>query len=222
MTIRWPCSVLRSRNIAADIAPRSLAAPASVSGISQVVASDAGIWKVTLGEIVVRKREHVLAFRAVANLLEGRLGTILVPICRAYQPVPNGWRELGLYVPVPHSDDAPFDDDAEYQGGAIFVTVAAPTAARAVSMSVNVASSGEIQAGQHFSVGERLYRVRSFDADTGIMTFRPPLRDSVAAGSEIDFDDPVCRMRLASDQEMDLDLQMRRFGQPTVSFIEAL
>lgn len=221
MTIRWPISRLRARDVAFDIAPRSLAGPSSVSGYTQIVSSDAGIWKATFGNIIIKSRAEVLAFRALANLLEGRLGTILVPLCRAYQPVPAD--SDALYEDVPHSDDALFDDDSGYVGTVIDVVAADPAAVRAVSMTVTVNYAGDIEPGQHFSLGNgRLYRVRTFDADTGAMTFRPPLREAVAAGDALNFDDPVCLMRLASDDAMNLELSLRRFGSPSVSFIEAL
>jgi hypothetical protein len=223
MTIRWPDSILRPQNVAFDIAPRSLAGPSSVSGYTQTVASDAGIWKATYGNIIIRNRQSVLAHRAISALLEGRLGTILVPLCRAYQPVPDGAVAAGLYEDVPHSDESLFDDDTGYVGTVIDVVAAAPAAARAVSMTVTVNYAGDIEPGQHFSVGDgRLYRVRSFNADTGAMTFRPPLREAVAAGEALNFDDPCCRMRLAEDSGMDLELSLRRFGSPTVKFIEDL
>lgn len=220
MTIRWPCEVLAPQNVAFDIAPRSLAGPSSVSGKSQVVSSDAGIWKATYGSLIVRSRDAVLAHRAIAALLEGRLGTILIPLCRAYQPVPEGAVEAGLYDAVPHSDDAFFSDDSGYLGLVIDVVAAANAAVRATSMTVTVTYAGDIEPGQHFSIGERLYRVRTFNATTGAMTFRPPLREAVIAGDRLEFDDPVCRMRLQEDSGMDLELALRRFGSPTVNFIE--
>ncbi len=220
MTLRWPVGVLRPQNVSFDIAPRSLAGPSSVSGKTQVVSSDAGIWKVAYSGVVVRDRQSVLAFRGISTILEGRLVPILVPLCRGYQPVPPEADEYNLYDTVPHSDETPFSDGAEYQGGVISVMAADGAPVRAVSMRVDVGLAGDIQPGQHFSIGERLYRVRSFDADTGELTFRPPLRDAVEAAADLNFDDPVCRMRLASDTEMDLELALRRFGNPTVSFIE--
>jgi hypothetical protein len=220
VTIRWPERVLIPQNPSFNIAPRSLAGPSSVSGKTQVISSDAGIWKATFGNILVRNRASVLTHRAIATLLEGRLGTILVPRCRDYQPVPEGAIEDGLYDEIEHDDDTLFDDDAGYVGTVIDVVAAAPAAARAVSMTVDVNNAGEIQPGHDFSIGERMYRVRSFDEDTGLLTFRPTLREAVAAGAQLNFDDPVCRMRLASDDAMDLELSLRRFGTPTVQFIE--
>lgn len=223
MTIRWPIERLRAQNISVDLAPRTLAGPSSVSGVTQVVSSDAGIFKITLGSIIVKSRAEVLAFRAIANLLEGRLGQILIPICRQYQPVPAAAVADGLYDDVPHDDDTLFDDDTGYVGTVIDVVAAAPAAVRAVSMTVTVNYAGDIEPGQHFSLGNgRLYRVRTFDADTGAMTFRPPLREAVAAGDRLEFDNPVLLCRLASDTEMNLELSLRRFGSPTVNFVESL
>lgn len=220
MTITWPIHVLRPRNVSFDIAPRSLAGPSTVSGAGQVVASDAGLWKISLGNILVHNSQERLAFRALATLLEGRLNPILIPLCRADQPVPAGAVAAGLYEPVPHDDDAPFDDESEYSGTVIDVVAASAAAVRAVSMTVTVNYAGDIQSGQNFSIGERLYRVRTFDPDTNELTFRPPLREAVEIGDRLEFDNPVGRFRLATDGEMDLDLEMRRNGSPTVNLIE--
>lgn len=221
-TPRWPCDVLRAQNIAADISPRSLAAPPSTSGFGQVVASDAGIWKVTLGNVLVRDRTSVITFRAIANLLEGRLNPIIVPLCRAYQPVPDGAVASGLYEQVPHGDETLFGDGTGYVGRVIDVVTVGAWAARAVSGFVQVNYAGRIEPGQHFSIGDRLYRVRTFDEDTGAITFRPPLREAVSSGAQLEFDDPVVRCRLADDAGMDLELAFRRFGNPTVNFVEDL
>lgn len=220
MTIHWPVHALAPKDVAFDISPRSLASPSSVSGFGQAVASDAGIWKATLGGVIIRRREHTLAWRAIDNLLEGRLNPILVPLCRGYQPVPTGGE--ALYRPAPHSDDGLFDDATGYIGRVIDVKTVGSMALRAVSGTVSVSYAGRIEPGQHFSAGERLYRVRSFNADTGAITFRPPLREAVPSGANLEFDDPVCRMRLATDDAMNLELTLRRFGNPTVNFIEDL
>lgn len=220
MTIRWPCLALVSQDIAFNIASRSLSGPASVSGVSQVVASDAGIWTARLGNIVILSRDHVLAFRALAALLDGRLGTILVPASRAFQPVPTEAR--GAYEAVVHDDGATFSDGSGYRNRVIDVVAAAAAPARATTMTVEVRVAGDIQPGHYFSIDERLYRVRSFDAASGALGFRPVLREAVAAGTPLEFDDPVCRMRLAGDAEMDLELAMRRTALPSVNFIEAL
>jgi hypothetical protein len=219
--IRWPCELLRPQNVSFDIDSRSLAGPASVSGATQVVASEAGIWKATYGNIIVKSRAAVLTHRAIAALLEGRLGSILVPLCKAYGPSSGAVVDQGYFAQVPHSDDAFFDDGTGYVGSLTNVVLAANAAVRATTLNVTVTyAADDIQPGMHFSLGERLYRVRTFDASTGTMTIRPPLREPATAGDQLEFDDPVCRMRLLQDDGMDLELALRRFGNPTVQFVE--
>lgn len=221
MTIRWPEKVLRAQNVAFNIAPRSLSSSPAISGAVQVVASDAGIWKATFSNVIVRNRQHVLAFRGISTILEGRLGRILVPLCRGYQPLLRGWQSL--YDPVAHSDGALFSDGSGYAGSVIDVRLAGSVAVRAVSANVDIAVADYLQPGQNFSIGERLYRLRTVNYTSttrAAITFRPPMREAAGLGDRLEFDDPVCRMRLASDTEMDLELALRRFGAPTVNFVE--
>lgn len=223
MTIRWPERVLRPQNVAIDIASRSLSGPPSISGSVQVVSSDAGIWKATFGSVVMNARDHVLAWRGIQTLLEGRLGSILVPNCRGYQPVSQVAKDLALYAPVEHSDGAPFADGAGYQGQGVDAKLTASVAARAVSASISVRHAAQLEPSQRFSIGERMYALRSVvytGTETASIAFRPPLREAAVAGARLNFDDPVCRMRLATDDAMDLELALRRFGSPTVNFVE--
>jgi len=223
MTPLWPLGVLKPQSVTFEIAPRTLAGPSSVSGVAQVVASDAGIWKATYSNLIIntRKREPVLAMRAISALLEGRVHPILVPMCRGYQPYAPEWK--GLYDPVPHSDDSPFSDGSEYQSSVIDVTLASNIPVRGTTANIAIHVAHEIQPGQHFSIGERLYRIRTIE-HTGegavTITFRPPAREAATIGTRLEFDFPVCRMRLASDNEMDLALDYGRWSFPSVNFIE--
>lgn len=222
-TILWPVGVLRPRNVSFDIYPRTLAGPTSVSGKTQTVSSDAGIWRITFGDITVRNRAEVLAWRGVDVLLDGRLNPVLVPFCRAYQPVPAGAVAAGLYDGVTHDDDTPFDDETEYVQSVIGVTTSAAASAGATSLSATITYADTIAPGQVFSIGERAYRVRTItyaSATSATITFRPPLREAVASGAELNFDNPVCRVRLASDSEMALMLSGRRRATETVNFVE--
>lgn len=160
MTIRWPDQVLSPRGLSVDLASRSLSGPASISGSVQVVASDAGIWKVTFDAIPVVSEQKIKAWRAVAGLMEGRLNPIVMPISRFYQPA---WveGENELVEPVPHSDQAFFGDGAGYVGSVNKARLAGSVAARATTANVVVTYGGQLEPGQHFSIGERLYRIRT-------------------------------------------------------------
>lgn len=222
-TILWPRSVLKPKRDPFNIAPRTLAGPSSVSGVSQVSASDAGIWKATFADIIIKRgTASILAFRAIANLLEGRMHPILVPRCCAYQPFDPDWKDL--LNRVPHSDTSPFSDGGLYRSRAIDIRLISNIPLRGTTANIAIVAAGQLQPGQDFSVGERMYRIRTVEmtgANTATITFRPPAREAVAAGTEMEFDRPVCRMRLATDAEMDLDLDLvAPWSYPTVNFIE--
>jgi hypothetical protein len=219
----WPLDVLPPRNPSFDLAPRSLSGPASISGHVQVAASDAGIWTATYDAVPVVNDQKVKAWRAIDMLLEGRLFPILVPFSRLYQPVPAGAVEAGLYDAIPHADDAFFNDDTGYVGRVIDVTLAGSIATRSVAASVVIHNAARLEPAQHFSIEERLYRLRTVvytSETTADITFRPPLREAASLGAQLEFDDPVCRMKLASDGEMKLPLEYARWGFPTVNFVE--
>lgn len=223
MTIRWPDNVLAPRDVAFDIAPRTVAGPSSVSGASQVISSSAGIWTATFGGITVNTRNRVLTWRAIATLLEGRLGSILLPFCRGYQPITPGAIADGLYDGVPYSDDASFSDGSLFVGASISVQLTASISVGGTTANVSIAYGDTIQPGQVFSINDHAYRVRTavYTSDTAAtLTFRPTLRVAATTGDLLDFDDPVVKMRLASDNEMDLLLDGRRFAYPTISFVE--
>ncbi|WP_024900317.1 hypothetical protein [Brucella rhizosphaerae] len=222
-TILWPRSVLKPKRDPFNIAPRTLAGPASVSGVSQVSASDAGIWKATFADIIIKRgTASILAFRAISTMLEGRLHPILVPRCCAYQPFDPDWKDL--LNRVPHSDTSPFSDGGLYRSRAIDIRLTSNIPLRGTTVNIAIVAAGQLQPGQDFSVGERMYRIRTVQMtgeNTATITFRPPAREAVAAGTDMEFDRPVCRMRLATDGEMDLDLDLvAPWSYPTVNFIE--
>lgn len=217
----WPIDVLKPRKLNFNLAPRSLSGAPSVSGAVQVVSSDAGIWKATLENLGVYDIQRVKAWRGIANLLEGRLRPIVVPLTSRYQPIPDAYRPL--LAPVPHSDHAFLGDGSGYVSQIIDASLASSVALRAVSASINISHADHLEPGQDFSIGERLYRIRTvtYTSDTTAnITFRPPLREAATAGTRLEFDQPVCRMRLATDGEMDLDLDLDRWGFPSVNFVE--
>ncbi len=215
--IYWPRGVLRPNNVSLTLNERNLATSPAVSGYTQVVSSGPPIWSATFGAIDIRTEQQRRLWRALAALSEGRRNVFIVPFCRGDQP-----RATGADVKtVPHSDDAPHDDDAPYSQGFNDVLVGAAASAGAVSITLDISIAGTIQPGNYLSINDRLYIIRKTPTPTTIEIW-PPLRKSIIAGDWVEFDNPTCRMRLASDQEMSIDFQRLRFGNATVSFIEDL
>lgn len=124
---------------------------------------------------------------------------------------------------MPHSDDALFDDGSSYVSFPIIIEAAADALAGAASISVSKILAGRIDPGMDFSIGHRLYRVRKIESQSSVaavLKIWPTLREDVAEGEALDFYRPVCKVRLATDREMNLSLELGRYDTPSVQFIE--
>ncbi len=224
MTLFWPMAALPARDFAINPSFRNTRGAASIAtGAEQITASDAGRWKATLGGVRVGDGARRKLFRALQSLLEGGLTPILIPLCGADQPFPAGAAKTR--TPLPHGDGSFFSDGTGYAQDVIAVTLAAGAARRATELSVTKVQAGDLEPSHHFSIGERLYRIKAVQAQSAsaaTLTIWPPLREAVPAGAALRFDSPVCRMRLASDQEMDLELALRRSASLSIRFVEAL
>lgn len=226
MTIQWPRELLPPQQPMFHIAPMNISGPVSASGAADVISGDAGFWRASYGSVVVTTRDRVMTWRAISAKLRGRLYPILVPYCGMYQPFPLDANGKPIFPAiVPHSDGSYFSDGSGYFSGTINVTLNVSKTAGAVTGSVTVNAAGAIQPGQVFSFGERMYEIvdAEYLSETTVnLTWQPPLRDAVSSGAVLNFDRPVCRMRLASDTEMQLSLDMNKRGFPTVNFVEDL
>jgi len=204
----------------------NLSGPVSGSGAADVISGDAGFWRASYGSVVVTTRDRVLTWRAISAKLRGRLYPILVPFCGMYQPYPLDALGKPIFTStVPHSDGSYFSDGSGYLSGMIRATLDTALPVHAISGNVTVDVAGTIQPGHVFSFGERMYEILDaeyLDETHITLTWQPPLREAVAAASELNFDRPVCRMRLVSDSEMQLQLDMNKRGFPTVNFVEDL
>ena len=221
MTLVWPRKILQPQQPRPHyLSHMNISGPVSNAGLSDVISGDAGFWRCTYASIIVTTRDRVITWRGIAAKLQGRLNPILVPYCGAYQPLVGS-----PSAPVPHDDGSFFDDGTGYVGSRTQVVLTADVAKRAVSCTVDVIAADTLQPGQVFSLGERLYQITDVVDLTGTLkqlSFMPPAREAVTADTELEFTNPVCRMRLASDDAMALDLDMNKRGFPSVDFVEDL
>lgn len=226
MTLRWSPR-LQPKDVAVNPGPRPIGGPPALDGGAQWVQSDAGCWYIDYYGISVVESDRIKLFRILQGLLNGPATSILVPTFDCKQaPWPldgSGRKIIGSYTP--HSDGTPFSDDTLYYNQSIDITCAVASAGlSALTITVNMA--GELQGGEHFSVGERLYRIIGIEqvSSSPLMydvDIWPPLREAIADGAQLDFDRPVCRCILADPRGLMLTLQSRVIGRPNVSFIEA-
>lgn len=151
-------------------------------------------------------------------------------------------------VRSPFDDGSTFSDTGEFETKMILGSVTAVAASRSRSITVQMPvfagdfswdfsnpdffsgddGSGHYTplAGQFFSIGEYLYVIATaipvHDPNDGVYTLaiRPGLRIAANVGDQIDFSRPVCRMRLATDETGELDLDMLRFANVSLDFVE--
>ena len=229
--IIWPIQTLYPASGGFNPAAATVAGGVAIGGGSQVSASSQGLWAASFKGVNAESREQILAAHALAAKLEGAANPVIVPwfgITALIAPLPSGVTSIEPYDPVPHSDGSYFSDGSVYaHSPVIVVTASGSAAAGAASISVTIASSGEIMAGMHFSTGEdvtrRLYRIKSViyaTATTATITFWPNLRHAVASGATLDFEKPECVMRLASDMNASLLLDAPHRGTLDIDFVE--
>lgn len=189
----------------------------SLSGISDPIASDGGgYWRLDATNGSTRTREGGLAWRAVGDLLDGGATAVDVLLCdRFFSPA-------DAPALVPHSDTAPLSDGTLYQSsGAAYTAAAAPL--RSTRLAIAGIAQRPLIGGETFSIthprwGNRAYRIIGIDGDT--ITIRPPLREAIEAGTELDFDTPRCRMHLAPGFTISNATNIGRYGACALSLVE--
>lgn len=226
MTILWPLRVLTPVDVSVDLQANPISGGPSMSGGMQFIQSDAGYWTISYGSVAIHTPQQVKLWRAIAGMLSGPVVPIMVPAFdkRAPWPLDEAGNEIRTYGDIPFDDCTLFDDGTGFYQPVIDAT-AGTASAGATSLDITMNYGSEPESGQFFSVGERLYQIVTVDDSAAPLytcTVTPPLREAIAADATCDFDNPACRMRLASAGEMKLTLASARFGSPTVNFIEDL
>jgi hypothetical protein len=220
----FPATIARENSILFELTASTITAGQTASGIIPLTRMDGGgLWKASFNDVSIISPDQVRTWRAIAAYCEGGAQPIIVPMCdRRYLPglLPLADQDTPHSDETPHSDDTPYTMALTIQA---FIQTAAPL--RSTLLHITFTSGGPFVAGNHFSInhpglGPRLYRVVEYDG-SAICEIRPPLRGPVTASTPIELERPACVMRLATSDAMDLTLTQRKFGSPTVNFIEA-
>lgn len=202
----------------------------SLSGQERFIASDAGRWRYGF-TVPLRKRDDVLAWRAITGLVEGRAYLIRVPICDGlFDPAAVAGIRSSLLASigsngVPHSNGAYFSNGAGYAVSLSTATVAAFAGQGATSIRITMPTGLRPDPGQFFSDGDRIYKVKTATLVSGTtytVTFTPRLRQAIQGGADISFDRLRCLMRIADDEAIRTELALLRYGEIAIDFVEAL
>lgn len=220
MADTFPTALFGFKSQDVDIERQILSGSTSLSGETDVVATDGGgrVYA-EFGEGDLIDRDKVLAWRALITMLEGGVTQMVVPFCDLRHQ-PYGGEHTATYGDgTTHSDGTPFS------GGGPFAETTGAAALRATSLQFNGGFSRPLIGGEWFTIthptkGERAYRVRTVVG--GTLSFRPPLREAVGAGVSLDFANPRCVMVQDSEASPPSSkITNRRHTVAEIRFVEA-
>lgn len=164
---------------------------------ADVVTTDGGGWWVAdFGLMRASSAAHHRALRAMALRLRGGR-RVEVPFLEK--------ASTGGLTSVGFSDGASFSDDTEFQSGAVTAVLDEPLALRADVAVIRITSGHQLLGGDVFSLlrsptlGSELHATSAVEALSGnrwAVEIGPQFRQAYPAGTEVNFNDPCCAMRL--------------------------
>lgn len=224
--LNWPAA-LTPGMVEFFVDARNRGGGPSLSGREQVVDSLASVWRATLGDIAVNSRAQLFAARALVAALSGRRNPILVPTFergRAPFPVDRYGRTLNARtLRTPSLDGTAYADPISLLDDQVRAEVAVGGAQFGQEISIRMLAGSAPQAGHYFGVGQFLHLITRVVSTAGAVTAvecAPAFRAAIPAGAIVNFTSPVCRMRLASDDQGRLPLRLNRHGMLALEFIE--
>lgn len=181
----WP-SVLKPRKVTVQPQFGNMGGGRSISGIDQIVASDAGFWQIVFDEIPVASPAQQLAARAIAAQAGGRLNPINVTTFEQWWMTPSPSKTVAAVASA---------------SGAIALGTN-------VGVVINLTTGTAIQAGMDFSAvgasSTRRYRVSAITNVSGSLytcNIWPPCREAISNGGSLNFATPGLTVRFATDTE---------------------
>lgn len=217
--------ILRARSVSWMLRNTTRGGGASTTGQEQVVASPTGRWtaNVTFNVFSGDEDQAVLAYRALIR--RGRAAVFAVP--QYDDRGPAAYAGLGLPAAgVSHSDESLFADGVGYAQGLASAALVDGVALNATEMRISLATGLLLVDGMRLGFPDnRLHEIDEVLAWDGgnVWTVRvaPWTRAAYSSGTEINFDNPLCRMRLATDDTGMLNVSSRSLSNPTIEFVEA-
>lgn len=220
--MQWPATIVpRQAMFHPDTPSRS--GGLSMTGSEQVTVSNAGRWRARI-EAPIMEEESVLTLRAFLAQMQGRAGTVLVPKWELFGPRDVNGKRFNHVEAT--NVDLNFDLSGFGQSEYTHASLSASAALGATRISVTLLNGEGPRPGQYFGIGQRLYLCQSvWQANVGDPTtiqFWPRLRTAAELGERVILDRPVCLMRLSEDNSGELMLDLGRWGNATLDFVEAI
>ncbi|MBY5553719.1 hypothetical protein J0664_06090 [Rhizobium leguminosarum] len=224
--VEWPLCLLTPSQVQANVVAFTRSGGRSLGGVEPVVRTDLGYWAIDYSGVVIqnRYRDQWRTWQAIRQKLGGRAGLVAVRVPSSLT-APYVSDHFEPMTEVPHDDDMPFDDDAEYAQGAISILSEGVTPISSTSIALRVVNAGSDLVGARFSYNHALYEIGpviSIDGDVWTVPISPSVRELIPGGAALEFDQPTCLCHLAEDRGMDVVQDaIAKSTKPNISFIEA-
>lgn len=216
-------------------APTTFSAGRGLGGFEQIVGMENSYWRGTF-ELNPLYGENYLAWRGFVASLRGRSNTFDLCLCEPHAIKTTGktdeeiLADLGLPPatlcgPIAGVYGLPFADGTCFLDGTGFPISnfrdAAPSADVPAGASTMPMTSLLLVAGSRFSTSDNfLYQVTC--VENGIVSFEPPLRSAITAGTSLETEHPKIKVRLAADLSGRMTSRFGKFSEGiTISVVEA-
>lgn len=191
MTVFWPHTILRPRDITRQYLARTTAGTVAASGFTQRVASPAGAWRIDYDGIVIGTAVELRAWDAFEAGLDGGAVAVYVPLIGEGQGTVDG-ALVGAHSQG--STTMVIRRIGDIIGTGYHVTVGDGRLHRVISVTVSV--------------------------NDYTCAIRPPLRADYPDAEVVEIDTPFCKCRLASDDVMRLTVTPGRIAVGSAKFLE--
>ncbi|WP_347311361.1 hypothetical protein [Defluviimonas sp. SAOS-178_SWC] len=182
-----------------------------LDGREQILWRENRVWRGALSLPALRGSQP-MRLRALAAQLRGRFGRFRIPICNRFTPrlqttEADFLAKIGISATDIANGYSPWSDGTLFTDGTGWalptsaepvIAFAAPSGARIIHMENYIGR--HIEVGAYFSINDFLYRV--VENVDGAVSFDPPLREAVIAGSTVNVSAPMFVCRLVSDDGM--------------------
>jgi hypothetical protein len=230
MALAWDYTVLPFQSFEATRRNLSRSGGLTISGTEQVVQSSSDFWAIN-ATVRIHRREHILAYRALQAQSFGRATEWLIPVPISAgifvqtRIITNSATEASFSSEF--SPEFPEEDIIQIITRIPYPHVTGRMTATALRSSGTISFTMDNPAwvpipGIYFSIGSRLYMMAtvSNSGTTFTATFVPKLRATAITGATIEFSQPKCLMRLAQDNIGQMNLDMLKFADVSLNFVE--
>lgn len=217
--IIWPAGVLKPSDITLTKQAFTRSGGTSIGGVSRTIRTDRGWWRVAYRGVALPNAAARKMWNAIGVGLGGRSGLLAAATWQ------NDLASNAGAVLVSHSDGSSFSDTSLYSQPAIRIEMATEAARGATSVTLRIIDETiDELVGVRFSYLHALYETgfpTAVDGAEWTVPVFPAVRQTIPAGSLLEFDMPTCLVHLAADDAMEGGYGRGLFGRRDVDFIEA-